>query len=534
MNCKTFFLLSALTCTSLCGFSKSIKVERWQRFEQTFKATVSGNPFLDVTLSAAFWQDGGDTVRAEGFYDGNNLFAIRFMPEKVGKWNYLTTSNLNALNGRSGSFECTEAMEGHHGIVRVAGSHSFAYADGTAYYPVGTTAYAWIHMPKEIRSQTLQSLKEAQFNKLRMCVMPKHYPLCRETPELFPYEIKQGEREKPVFDFTRFNPSFFRHLEECIDSLAQIGAEADVILFHPYDKGHWGFDGMTMEGNLQYLRYVVARLSSFSNVWWSLSNEYDYVKARSEADWLRLIEEVNTRDPYRHLCSIHGSTATYFPYHIDGITHTSIQDEGPVMETGRAPMLRNIYRKPVVLDEVCYEGNLTSRWGRLSGEEMLFRIWNGIVAGCYVTHGECYQYAEGDFDTIFWAKGGKWRGESWKRIPFLRSLLADLPHPLQMADVSRDDMTSTAGDGYYLIYFGKQLRDEWLFNLPAKNSGYAPVKPGTKYKVELIDTWGMTITEYPGIFEVGEKNDYRHYDKALRKVRIPLKPYIMLRIKQVE
>lgn len=109
-------------------------------------------------------------------------------------------------------------------------------------------------------------------------------------------------------------------------------------------------------------------------------------------------------DPYRHLVSIHGSTATYFPYEREGLTHTSIQDEAPVIQQGRAGILWSIYKIPVVLDEVRYEGNLPYRWGRISGEEMINTMWNGILMGCYVTHGECYQYKAGDYDTIFGQK----------------------------------------------------------------------------------------------------------------------------------
>ena len=74
---------------------------------------------------------------------------------------------------------------------------------------------------------------------------------------------------------------------------------------------------------------------------------------------------------------------------MEELTHTSIQDEAPVEDFGRASIVRGVYRKPVIFDEVCYEGNLASRWGRLSGPEMLHRIWQGLIAGTYVTHGEC-------------------------------------------------------------------------------------------------------------------------------------------------
>ena len=39
------------------------------------------------------------------------------------------------------------------------------------------------------------------------------------------------------WDFTRFNPAYFAHVEACVDKLAGIGVEADLILFHPYDGG---------------------------------------------------------------------------------------------------------------------------------------------------------------------------------------------------------------------------------------------------------------------------------------------------------
>ena len=55
-----------------------------------------------------------------------------------------------------------------------------------------------------------------------------------------------------------------------------------------------------------------------------------------------------------------------FPYWMEELTHTSIQDEAPVEDFGRASIVRGVYRKPVIFDEVCYEGNLASRWGRLS------------------------------------------------------------------------------------------------------------------------------------------------------------------------
>ncbi|WP_285825890.1 DUF5605 domain-containing protein [Schaedlerella arabinosiphila] len=52
------------------------------------------------------------------------------------------------------------------------------------------------------------------------------------------------------------------------------------------------------------------------------------------------------------------------------------------------------YRKPVVLDEIAYEGNIQHGWGNISGEEMLRRFWEAVCRGGYPGHGETYLHPE--------------------------------------------------------------------------------------------------------------------------------------------
>lgn len=517
------------------------KTEQWNRFEVALKYSDSKNSFIGVQLSATFCSKDTSIV-VSGFYDGDNTFRIRFMPENTGVWNYCTHSNVAQLNNKKGSFECVKATGNNHGIVRVSDTYHFRYADGKRYYPFGTTSYAWTHMHNDVQEMTLNTLKNAAFNKVRMGVFPKNYDLVKEEPEFYPFEIKGTTKDKKgnevkVWDYTKFNPAFFQHLEKRIDDLRDLGVEADLILFHPYDEGRWGFDAMPNDVNIRYIKYLTARLSSFRNVWWSVANEWDLVKAKTHDDWELLSKTVVASDPYRHLCSIHGATATYYEYWEPQFTHASIQDEAPVMNPGAAQIYKQALHKPVIYDEVGYEGNLVHRWGRYSPQEMTYLMWMGTITGTYVTHGESYMFKDIN-DTIFWAKGGKFKGESWKRVAFLRNIVEQCPNPLQMADISRDVRTSTGGDNYFIVYFGKEINDTWLFNLPTKNAsrkfGYKRAVPGTKFKVEIIDTYNMTIVSYPETFEVGKDVDYRVYDKDMKKVRLPLKPYLALRIIEVD
>jgi len=508
--------------------SEGQSVEMWDVFEVSLPAQVKGNPF-DVSLSAVF-KNGDASVKVNGFYDGDGVFKLRFMPDREGSWTYTTSSSFSALNRKKGSFVCSAPSEGNHGPVEADGLH-FKYADGTRYYPVGTTSYDWMHVPGDYPERTVASLEKSGFNKIRMLFFLHNLDV--DYPEVYPFE----KNSDGSWNYEKFDPAYFKYVEERILSLRKIGVEADLILFHPYDGGRWGFDRMPLEVNLRYLKYICARFSAFRNLWWSLANEFDGVKGIPEEDWAKFAACVRENDPYGHLLSIHGYTATYYDYSAPEFSHASIQDHAPVMQQGTAATVRNIYGKPVIFDEVCYEGNAGSRWGELCGEEELRRMYNGLMAGVYVTHAECLNLS-GDGSgkeekTNFLAFGGEFHGESWKRIRFMRNILDDLPEPLYLSDKSWDFKTSAAGEGYYLVYFGLDMPSEWEFNLPVKNTGRPNLGEGRKFSVEILDTWNMTVTPCEGVFETGKPGRYRIGDKNGRIVKLPQRPYIMLRIKEI-
>ena len=85
------------------------------------------------------------------------------------------------------------------------------------------------------------------------------------------------------------------------------------------------------------------------------------------------------------------------------------------------------YKKPLMVDECCYEGDLTHEWGNISGFEMVDRFWRTVVQGGYCTHGETYENEE---EILWWSKGGRLRGESPIRITFLKKIVESFPGPL--------------------------------------------------------------------------------------------------------
>ena len=161
------------------------------------------------------------------------------------------------------------------------------------------------------------------------------------------------------WDFTRFNPAHFQHIEKCIQALMKLGIEADLIVMHPYDR--WGFSMMKAEDDDRYWKYVLARFSAYRNVWWSLANEYDLMHEKTLSDWERYAGIICEKDPYHHLRSIHNCKA-YYDYNLPWITHCSIQRTETYRSSELVNEWREKYHKPVILDEICYEGNIQFGW----------------------------------------------------------------------------------------------------------------------------------------------------------------------------
>ena len=468
------------------------QISRWDFIELSFSAprTTHGNPFADAPFSATFSHLHRNIV-INGFYDGvegdQDVYRVRFMPDTLGEWRYTTRSPVPELNGHTGAFECVAPQAGNHGPVQVRNTFQFAYADETPHVSVGTTCYAWIHQPDDLIAQTLETLKTAPFNKLRMCVFPKHYDFNQNEPALFAFERNADGGAGSAFDFTRFDPAFFQHLERCVAALRELNIEADLILFHPYDR--WGFARMDRETNHRYLRYLTARLSAYRNVWWSMANEYDLMPWLDMKDWDDFFRTVQTHDPYGHLRSVHNCRG-FYDYAKPWVTHCSIQ-HSTVEQTA---VWRDKYRKPVVNDECCYEGNIPHGWGNITGQELVRRFWETFLGGGFCGHGETF-LDPGDgpgHDILWWSKGGVLHGQSAPRIAFLRKLIEQLPEPVLNPALNGPNALPFAGKpgSHYLSYTGYRQPAALNFNL----------KDDTVYNIDVIDTWEMKITPVEGTY----------------------------------
>ena len=259
---------------------------------------------------------------------------------------------------------------------------------------------------------------------------------------------------------------------------------------------------MSDEEDNRYLRYCIARLSAYRNVWWSLANEFDFMTEQRPghrgnkqwADWDRFFSILDKEDPHHRLRGIHNG-AKWYDHTKPWVTHASIQTSN--MNAG--VRFRQQYQKPIIYDECKYEGDVPQGWGNLTPQEMTQRFWLGTMSGCYVGHGETYLDPN---DVLWWSKGGVLHGTSPQRIQWLKDFMARSPAFDTLKPLGDDQghfQLATPGE-YYLLYAlaGKTPS----IQLPGERA----------FKVDAIDPWEMKEwsvgAAQPGEYQVDpSKND---------------------------
>ena len=469
---------------------------------EMFELSLRGAPPSDSEALAdveASFTTGCTTQTVKGFYDGDGVYKVRYYPSTPGFYTWKVSGAVTA----EGAGECVSSQL--HGLVQAEGCH-FVFQDGTRFAPFGTTVYALIHQPQALIGETMETLRTAPFNKLRFCVFPKSYEYNHNEPEEYPFHKDATGN----WNVHRPNHAFWRRLEVAVGQLSDMEIQSDLILFHAYDR--WGFSKMTREQNEVYLRYALRRLSAFPSIWWSMANEYELCFAKSVEDWRRFEEIIREEDAYGHLLSNHYCVRPY-DYTRKNITHLSLQN----VLFYKADQWMKQFGKPVVFDECCYEGDISQSWGNISAREMTHRFWCACCLGAYATHGETYL---SDDEVLWWAKGGKLKGESPKRIAFLREIVEALPaaiepwqepeyllsegemcgypvndqHPIFALLASLSERENDSGLLKDKIFAGHCNEDAFIkyFGRHCPRRPFLMLPESKTYRIDVIDTWNMT------------------------------------------
>jgi hypothetical protein len=295
-----------------------------------------------------------------------------------------------------------------------------------------------------------------------------------------------------------------------------MGIQADVILFHPYDK--WGYSEMGKEMNEKYVRYMIARLSAYRNVWWSLANEWDVPRIKETIDWEGIGTLLLNEDPHQRFRGIHNwyyDESHFYDHTSPWVTHVSAQ----TFFFFNAIKWRNKYQKPILFDEMRYEGDVTSGWGNMNGKEMTSYFWKAGLSGVYGMHGDTFKNDSDSLTEVrWWAKGGTLPGESPARIAFFKKIMEEAPviemtpELGSLSGLAIPDTIPDRNDGTLIDKLNNNIytffkEGEYYLTYTADSAQIIELNlGGTKdYSLEVFDTWNMkTVAEQvvsPGQFQ---------------------------------
>ena len=125
-------------------------VPKWERFETAFRSSLDyDNPLQQVRLRVVFTSPLGETNQVDAFWDGGNIWRVRYSPNQPGRWNYVTICSDAANHGlddQTGHFLCTSPLGKsrflQHGLVQVAHAERYLeHADHTPFFWLADTVW---------------------------------------------------------------------------------------------------------------------------------------------------------------------------------------------------------------------------------------------------------------------------------------------------------------------------------------------------------------------------------------------------------
>ena len=271
-----FFLTSVL-------FSQESKLttKQWATLEITLTSQSEyENPYTNVSVWAEFTNQNNDTLKRPAFWDGDNIWKIRFTsPDTISTWKWLSyASNKQdeGLHGATGSVSSKpyggENQLLANGLLKMAeGNRNVNQHSGKSFLVVGDTPWAIPFRATTDQVATYaQDRQEKGFNcALLMSLQP-------DMNAIGPNERNTSQGFKKAFEdlsdghINKMNPSYFQTLDQIIDILIEYEI---VPVYQPVFHG-FGWKGLKVLGNtikpeeyVRYCKYLLARYGSKPAIW---------------------------------------------------------------------------------------------------------------------------------------------------------------------------------------------------------------------------------------------------------------------------
>ncbi|MBM7583411.1 hypothetical protein JOD02_002293 [Caldicoprobacter guelmensis] len=327
------------------------KVKKWDRFESIIENNRTyKDPYRDVELLVTYTKPDNSQVDFWGFYDGGNVWKIRFMPDQIGIWRYKAVFSDGSAKFE-GIFECVESDIPGMIYKDETNPMWFGFKGGKHIlirsFHVGDRFFAE-NWNEEERGDFLDWLQAQGYNMISVA----SFFLNREkigrgsgwrTPRLWP-----------------LNADEYKKAEKILDDLANRR-----ILVYPF-AGFFGRDSYyptSVKDQETYIRYVIARFGPYWNLLFNVAGPEPLLSKNPfmlKCEINRLGYMIKKYDIFDHLLSVHNATGDDEflgePYVSYGILQGPKTTERLVLSEG---ILKNHSRfYPLYAQETLWAGNI--------------------------------------------------------------------------------------------------------------------------------------------------------------------------------
>jgi len=318
---KNIFLASIVTIAvaTNCSNNASTEVETWRMTELSFISatnydeTGADSVMMDVTFVN---KTTNDTIVRPAFWDGSNLFLVRFAPTAKGKWVWTTRCAEDAsLDGKKGTLSCRNYKGDldiyKHGFVKaIPGRKFLAYADSTPFFYLGDTH--WSMLTEEFDEPGGHAGNTGAVSHFKYIVdrrVEQGFTVYQSEPIGAKFHLTDGHVDKDDIAGFRDADRYYQYIAD--KGLVHANAE----LFFPGDlNAKIAFDNKVLE---RLSRYWVARFGAYP-VMWTLAQEIDndfyHENGQNLFDfnnnpWVKVAEYIHKYDSYGHPLSGHQESA---------------------------------------------------------------------------------------------------------------------------------------------------------------------------------------------------------------------------------
>lgn len=341
--------LAAGTDASAGDCASGCEVGQWERFETSVTNPAPyADPYTDVRLTVTYTRPDGSSMPFVGFYDGENTWRIRTMPDQLGMWGYDAAFS-DGSPGISGTFTCVPSTVPGMLTADAGNPQWFGFASGAHVLlrslHVGDRFFA-ANWPAEERTAFLDWAQGQGYNMLSIA---SHY-LNRDTPG------RGRGWETP--DLWPLDNAAYRDVEAVLDDLA----DRRIVVF-PFA----GFFGRESDfptdpaDQRRFVEYTLARLGPYWNVILNVAGpepNLDYYLSPADVD--RLGTEIKAADVFGHRLAVHSRRGND-PYR-DSAWSSYVVVHGP--KTADPAVLsafllaNNHPAKPLYAQETLWPGNI--------------------------------------------------------------------------------------------------------------------------------------------------------------------------------